>query len=353
MRSVRPRTDATRALLGRAVRMQEIETVRRSFDATSGGRVSISVTVVQLERCEAGEADLVFRVFRFRLPHAFRVVPALDLARAWAASGAAWQRDWRGGRVSTSYSAGYGPGGLRQSTALEIRGGWVESRLAAGNALVSARVLAAGPVLWRRQLLPAELRENPEFDEQVEGALASAESLLRLEQYARDPAFLRAVERLAWLGKQPCLAGSVLRRVRSAERASGARQYGLIDAVLSAGGAARCAGAARELAEMRMEFGRIDRGAAARKARAELRELRGMVDRLLHHTPLIGIRPVAVVEAIRSGRRTALPGIGAGVRVSVLNWIDATAGFSWRLRRRVGEPVGTPFVELRFRDPLQ
>ena len=155
------------------------------------------------------------------------------------------------------------------------------------------------------------------------------------------------------MGKHSCLPASVLRRVTSAERASGARQYGLVDAVLTAPVAPDCQAAGRELAEMRVEFGRIDRAAAARKAREELSELRGMVDRLLHHTPLIGIRPVAVVEAIRSGRRTALPGIGAGVRVSVLNWVDATAGFSWRLGRRAGEPVGTPFVELRFRDPLE
>ena len=353
VRSVRPQTDATRAMVGRPVRIDEIETVRRSFDAAAGGRVSISVTVVQLERCAAGEADLVFRVLRFRVPHAFRIAPALDLARAWAASGAAWQREWRGGRVSTGYSAGYGLGRLRQSAAVEIRGGWVESRLAAGNRLVSARVLAAGPVLWRRHLWPAELRENPEFDEQVQGALASAESLLRLERYAQDPAFLRAAGRLARLGKQPCLSGSFLRRVRSAERASGARQYGLIDAVLAAGEAAGCAAGAAELAAMRTELGRIDRAGAARKAREELSELRSMVDRLLHHTPLISARPVGVVEAIRSGRRTALPGIGVGVRVSVLNWIDATAGFSWRLRRRVGAPVGTPFLELRFRDPFE
>jgi len=65
------------------------------------------------------------------------------------------------------------------------------------------------------------------------------------------------------------------------------------------------------------------------------------------------VRPVAVVEAIVSDKRTALPGVGGGIRVSPLNWIEATAGFSWRIRRRPGQPWGAPFIEMRLRDPFE
>jgi hypothetical protein len=141
------------------------------------------------------------------------------------------------------------------------------------------------------------------------------------------------------------------RRLRSARRESGAKQYGLVDALLGIDVAPTCATGA--LTELRGDFARIDRRAAAQRAAGELAEMRALVNRLLYRTPLIAMRPVTVVEAIVSDKRTALPGVGGGIRVSLLNWIEATAGFSWRIRRRPGQPWGTPFIEMRLRDPFE
>jgi hypothetical protein len=177
VRSVRSRTAVTQELVGRPIRFEELEAARRSFDAPPGGRVSISVTITYLERCDAGEADVVFRSFRFRMPHALRVAPTVELARSWARGGAEWHRDWSGGKISASYSATGTPEGFRHSGSLMIRGDHVESRVAAGNGSVSARVLASGPAIWQRPLLPAALRGNPEFNRQIDAALSSAESI--------------------------------------------------------------------------------------------------------------------------------------------------------------------------------
>ena len=143
------------------------------------------------------------------------------------------------------------------------------------------------------------------------------------------------------------------RRLQSARGQAGARQYGLVDALLVVAVPADCA--PRQLGAMRDEFARIDRQAAARRAAAELGQVRTMVDRLLHHTPWLAVRPVALLEAVVAPApgRTALPGVGGGLRLSLLNWIEATAGYSWRIRRHSGEPAGAPFIEVRFRDPFE
>lgn len=348
VRSVRPRNAVTLPLIGLEVGAGEIDAARRSFDPPPGGRFSFSVTITYLERCEGAEADLVFRAFRFRLPYALRLTPVLD----WARSGVEVAHDWP--RISVNYSASLTGQGFRQAGSLSIRGDGVETRLAAGAGLVSARVLSVMPIVWQRPLLPAALRGYPEFETQIDAALSSAESMLRLEHYARDPAFHRINRNLASLDlEDSCLPPSFSRRLNGARRQTGARQYGLVDALLAVAVPPDCS--RKLLGELRNEFTRIDRQAAARLAAAELGQVRTLVDRLLHHTPLLAVRPVALVEAVVASApgRTALPGVGGGLRFSLLNWIEATAGYSWHFRRRPGEPSGAPFVEVRFRDPFE
>ncbi len=349
VRSVRPRNAATLPLIGLEVGAGEIELARRSFDPPPGGRFSFSVTITYLERCEGAEADLVFRAFRFRVPYALRLTPVLDGAR----SGVDVAHDWP--RISVNYSASLTRQGFRQAGSLSIRGDGVETRLAAGAGLVSARVLAVMPIAWKRPLLPAALHRHPELETQIDAAMASAESMLRIEYYAQDPAFHRIGRSLAALElENSCLPPSFSRRLQSARRQAGARQYGLVDALLGVRVPAECS--SRLLGALRDEFARIDRQAAARLAAAELDQVRTLVDRLLHHTPLLALRPVALVEAVVAsapGRRTALPGVGGGLRFSLLNWIEATAGYSWHIRHRPGEPSGAPFIEVRFRDPFE
>ena len=339
VRSVRPRNSVTQALVGRLVRSEDLETARRSFDPRPGARIAASLTVAYFERCEGGEADLVFRSFRFRVPYPLGLTPMAELARA----GVDWRHDWRRGRLSASYLASVSSQRrLRQTGSFTIRGDRVESRITAGYRGVSARVVGIGPAVWSRPLMPAELRDLPEFRTQMTGALASAESLLRIEQYARDPAFGRIARGLEALDSA-CLPPAFKRRLRSARRETGGKQYGLVDALLAIEVAPGCETVA--LRVLHGEFARIDREAAARRAAGEMSELRELVDRVLYRTPLIAVHPVAAVASP--------PGVGVGVRVLLLDWIEATAGYSWRVRRRPGESTGTPFVEVRFRDPLR
>lgn len=341
VRSVRPLTAATRPLLGQPLRAEEIEEARRSFDPSAAARLAVSVTITYLERCEQNEANLVFRTFRFRLPYHFGFVPAFDYARSWLRTGIDWHRDF--GPVSFSYSANYTSLGFRQQGMITARSRWVEGRVAAGSRMKAARVTAIGPALWQRPLLPAVLRDEPELQTQLNAGFESAESMLRLEEYARDPAFQRIVSLLADLERDgaACLTSSFKRRLRSARRESGARQYGLVDALLANTSAPDCETASR--ARMREEFTRIDKAVAAQRAAAQIAELRTLADRLLYRTPLFAVRPVAIVEAIVSPTRRALPGAGGGIRVSLLNWLEVTGGYSSR----------TPFFEVRFRDPLR
>ena len=346
VRSVRPHNAATAPLVGQPLDAGALAAARRSFDPPPGGRFSLSVTVVYLEHCEAAEADLVFRSFRFRLPYAFSLVPSLDAARQWARGGLDWRHQWAGGRVAVGYMASTATSErLRHGATLELRGGHAELRVRAGPRLVAARALAIGPALWTRPLLPAELRRHPEFETQIGAALASAESLLRLEHYARDPAFRRLVQRLP-PGAPACAPGSFRRRLASARSQSGGRQYGLVDALLAIEVPPDCEPAL--LASLRADLARIDRQSAARRAAAELSEVRRLLDRLLHRTPLIAIRPVAVAQW-----NNGQPGAGAGARLTLLNWLDATAGYSWRIHRRPQDAWGAPFIEMRFRDPFQ
>lgn len=348
VRSVRPRNAVTLPLVGLEVGAGEIEAARRAFDPPPGGRFSFSVTITYLERCAGTEADLVFRAFRFRLPYALRLTPVLD----WARSGVDVAHDWP--RVSVNYSASLATRNFRQAGAFSIRGDGFETRLAAGPGLVSARVLAVMPVIWQRPLLPAELRSQPELETQIDAAIASAESMLRIEHYARDPAFQRISRSLVSGGlDNACFPPSFSRRLKSARGQTGARQYGLVDALLAIAGPLDCS--PKLLDALRDDFARINRQSAARLAAAEMSQVRTLVDRLLHHTPLLAVRPVALVEAVVSSTpgRTALPGVGGGLRFSLLNWIEATAGYSWHIRHRPGEPPGSPFVEVRFRDPFE
>jgi hypothetical protein len=337
---VRPRTDATQRLIGQPLRAQDLQTARQSFDPAPGGRLAVSVTVTYLERCEQHEADLVFRTLRFRFPHTFGFVPAADLAKSWGRGGIDWHKDW--GRVSLGYSANYTTQSFRQTGMFSVHSQWVEARATAGHGSASARVMALGPALWQRQLLPAALRNEPELKTQLSGALASAESLLRIEEYARDPAFQRIASRLEALERNgACLPASFKRRLRSARQATGGKQYGLVEALLANTAAPECESAAR--AAMQADFARIDKATAAGRAASQIAELRDLADRLLYRTPLVAVRPVALIEAVVSPKRRALPGLGGGLRVSLLNWLEVTGGYSNR----------TPFVELRFRDPLQ
>ena len=67
-------------------------------------------------------------------------------------------------------------------------------------------------------------------------------ALLRIEQYARDPAFQRiARSRESPDLDSPCLPAVFTRRLRSARRESGAKQYGLVDALLGIDVAPTCA----------------------------------------------------------------------------------------------------------------
>ena len=110
--------------------------------------------------------------------------------------------------------------------------------------------------------------------------------MLRIEQYARDPAFQRiARSRESPDLDSPCLPAVFTRRLRSARRESGAKQYGLVDALLGIDVAPTCATGA--LTELRGDFARIDRRAAAQRAAGELAEMRALVNRLLYRTPLI------------------------------------------------------------------
>jgi hypothetical protein len=98
-------------------------------------------------------------------------------------------------------------------------------------------------------------------------------------------------------------------------------------------------------APLRPVYARFDAAAAARLANSDMAFTRRVVDRFFHEINLASVAPVLLLDAARLG--PSVPGqsawrygIGAGMRVSLVNSVRLTLAYSVNPQPRPGEPRG-------------
>ena len=267
--------------------------------------------------------------------------------------------------------------------------------------------LTVGLPIWRIPLVPLEASRDPDFREQVAGGIESATNTLQQEFAAKDPAY----ERLA--ARVPEVAADVRRleaavsaaqsthptehaklfhacsraitmakkRADAAATSSGSGQLGRIAALLSADEtenrlaavhaacaidlnaelhdqAIAAAGADLERIHLEMEdeFAAIDQENAHRQAESEMRFVHRIVAWVIDEANVVAIGPVlmfdvAHIDPAASGYGTRY-GVGAGLRLTLVDYADFTAGYVANPYRRGNEPPGAPFFAIEFRDVL-
>jgi len=277
-----------------------------------------------------------------------------------------------------------------------------------GTRFFAYNLTAAFPV-WRRPVVPRELSRDPEFTTQVNGAMASATSIIQKDHAARDPHYRRAAGRIgevrealaalaaavtavepgdAAAAHRGCVReiGTADRRARAALEAKGAAQYGYVAALLTADETEdrlnrvreACVGrlaaelddaaavtsiraAADRLEAVRVdmegELALIDQSAATGKAEAEMTYVTRTFNTLVHDLNIAAISPVAIVDVAHIGpagaRLGTRYGVGGGLRLTLVNSVDFTVGYVANLHRVGREPAGAFFFTIQFKDLLE
>jgi hypothetical protein len=98
-------------------------------------------------------------------------------------------------------------------------------------------------------------------------------------------------------------------------------------------------------APLRPVYARFDAAAAARLAKSDMTFTRRAVDRFFHEINLASVAPVLLLDAARLG--SSVPGqsawrygIGAGIRVSLVNSVRLTLAYSMNPHPQPGERSG-------------
>jgi hypothetical protein len=276
-----------------------------------------------------------------------------------------------------------------------------------GTRFFSYNLTAAVPV-WRRPVVPSELSRDPQFGPLLNGQLVSATSAVQTGYVSKDPSFRSAAARLP-----DVLAAlrRLLAAVEAAESRSGADLADLLDACTSA--VKRAEGRARRAAESRHEaqvgrlaallsadpdedrlnkvhaacvtaldgrlqdaalaseaaalerihlemerdYARIDQALATRRAETEMAYVKRTVHALVYELNLVSVSPVVMFDVAHIGpassRLGTRYGIGGGIRLSLANSLDFTAGYLASPHRLAGEPPGAFFFSMQFKDVFQ
>jgi hypothetical protein len=268
--------------------------------------------------------------------------------------------------------------------------------------------------VWRKPVVPAEVRNDPAFMTLLNGQITSATSVEQLHFFTLDPHYVNIVKEslpevlrtlrdlkisvaAAEQAHPGQLAANFLTcssaikmatsRATKAQSASDASQYGYVATLLnpptdtgSAGGGAdedrltkvvsRCndlisglgAGSNIDLEPIRAvqdklqaEFSQINQKTARTKAISDMAFVRRTLDTLFHEANLISVGPVAIFDVARIGPTG--PGFGGtrfgpggGVRLELASSVNFTAGYARNLSPRPGEGAGAIFFSIGMRD---
>jgi hypothetical protein len=267
--------------------------------------------------------------------------------------------------------------------------------LAAGGERFASFNLTYAPTLWKIPLIPEELRDNSEVSGPVEAQLNSAETTLAAYYNGRDPAMneIRGMSReqehlrealsrylvvlqgaedadhgeldqafFECLDSASSTLDNALPTMSDANLGKAAIE---INAVLRKDGRidqfATCASDLQGLlgpginaalndvqaaaAPLRAVYARFDPTRATHLAKSDLVFARRVVHRLFHEINLASVAPVLMLDAARlapsvPGQSAWRYGIGAGVRVSLVDSVRFTLGYSVNPDPRPGERSG-------------
>jgi hypothetical protein len=276
---------------------------------------------------------------------------------------------------------------------------------AAGAERFVALNLTYAPTVWKVPLLPAELRENPQVGALLEGQLTTAESTLAAYYNGRDPAIgaIRGMTR-----EQDALRQALTRYLEVLQAAAEVEHGDLeeiffacldnasatldtelvgmsdadlgkaaiaINAVLRKGGRidqfGTCTrelrgslGSALEVASAQLQsaaaafasiYSSFDAAAAVRLAGSDMKLTRRVIDRFFHEINLAAVAPVLLLDAARlgpsaPGQSAWRYGIGAGIRVSLVNSVRLTLVYAMNPHPRRDERGGALSVSLDIVD---
>jgi len=275
---------------------------------------------------------------------------------------------------------------------------------AGGRSFVSYNLTAAYGI-WRQTLVPEELTNDAEFNDQLEGSITSVTSTLEVFYYSKDPHYANVIAQLP--AAQTALqdlqtvvntvqrthAGqaadqfeactdaikAVSRRIRNAISTSRV-PYGSIAEVLSEdpdddqllnvqqacekdlNGALKDASltsATNRVETLRTqltaEFNQIDTKAAGKKARDDMAFTRRTLNTLFNDVNIYSISPVFVFDLARIGPRNGAfggtrYGPGAGIRFELATTAHFTLGYAWNVNQGPGEGRGNIFFAIGVRD---
>jgi hypothetical protein len=276
-----------------------------------------------------------------------------------------------------------------------------------GTRFFAYNLTAAFPI-WRRPVVPSELSRDPQFGPLLQGQLVSATSTVQTGYVSQDPSFKAAAARL---GDVVAALTSLLAAVEAVESTGTDDLAELVDACTSA--IKRADGRARRAAEskneaqvgrlaalltadpdedrlnrvraacltdlngrlqspalaseaetlerihlaMEADYAKIDQGVASRRAETEMAYVKRTVHTLVSELNLMSVSPVLMLDVAHIGpassRLGTRYGIGGGLRVSLANSVDFTAGYLANPRRLADEPPGAFFFSMQFKDLFQ
>jgi hypothetical protein len=276
---------------------------------------------------------------------------------------------------------------------------------AGGEDFVSLNLTYA-PVVWKKPLLPLELVNNSEFQNQVEGSLNTAEEVVRQAYFGRDP----AMSQIAGMkNEHQALRKSVedlLAQLQAAEDAplgdledrllecldevqaiidngdiekmgdgnpSNAgvqinamlRPKGRLDELRSCAADLRplnipaldTAFAALNAPEqtLRAVFVKFDADAATRRAASDMKFARHVLNRFFNEINIASISPVVLFDAARIGPRNTGEspfryGIGGGIRFTLVSTVRFTVAYSANPNPRPNERHGAFVVSMNLVD---
>jgi hypothetical protein len=272
---------------------------------------------------------------------------------------------------------------------------------AGGDRFVAANFTAAFAV-WRKPLVPDEVRNDPTFLQLLNGQIVSATSIDQLHYTTSDPHYQAIVaelqallDALGGLGSavdaaqrahpdefatqfKACSSAVKMasNRAKSAMASSDAKRYGLIaallpvdedrlnkaiqkcsdlTAVLTSGSDINLDPLKMEQKRIQDEFAAIDQNAAAAKAKADMAFVRRTLNTLFKEVNLASISPVAVFDIARIG--PSGPGVngtrygpGGGLRLEIASAVHFTIGYARNVNAGPGEGSGAIFFSMGVRD---
>jgi hypothetical protein len=269
-------------------------------------------------------------------------------------------------------------------------------RLGRGSDGFVAFNVTAGLPLWFQPLVPTDMADDEEIAQLIEAQLASAEGTLEVVHKSADPAH-RAIAaqmqelEIALVALQARVSG-LASTLSSPAREAADECDEQIETLVATMAAAKYLGFLAEeseddvsltslmrvcfqelnaqindgeletsrktveatLAFVRKQLALIDTARAQQRAQKDMRLPRQTVRAVFQELNAVSIGPMLMVDAARLTERVQVfdpplhVGVGAGVRVSVVNTLHLSTGYSWNVSRSPGERRGAGFAVLEF-----